>query len=62
MHCIVSLSMTRYPLLSTDSTQEEGLQVQVSPDALHCVLEQDLVLVQPRKTRPKITEKVLTEM
>ena len=40
----------------------EGLRVQAS---LGCVLEQDslilaLVLVQPRKTCPNITEKLLT--
>ena len=41
MLCIVSLSKTHHPLLSTGSTQEEGLQDRASPDALHSVLEQD---------------------
>ena len=40
--------------------------IQASPKAMHCVLEQDTlsaskVLVQPRKTSPKTTEKLLTE-
>ena len=45
----------------------EGLLVQASLETLCCVLEQDtlvlakLVLVQPRKTRPDKTEKLLTE-
>ena len=34
--------------------------VRASPEALHCVL--NLVLVQPRKTRPNMTEKLLTEI
>ena len=34
--------------------------VPVSQVALRCVLEQDLVLVQPRKACPNITEKLLT--
>ena len=44
----------------------EGLWVRASSLSLHCVLEQDiyinpcLVLVQPRKTHPDITEKLLT--
>ena len=31
-----------------------------SPASLHCVLEQGLVLVQPRKTCPDVTERLLT--
>ena len=44
-----------------------GLRVRTSPASLPCALEQDpttnpcLVLGQPRKTRPDITEKVCTE-
>ena len=45
-------------------TRYRGLQVRASPEALRCVLEQDtivcLVQVQPWKTRPDMTEKVLT--
>ena len=42
----------------------EGLRVRASPASLCCVLEQDtlnpsLVLVQPRRTRPFITERLL---
>ena len=45
-----------------DST--EGLRVRASPASLPCVLEQghinpSLVLVQPRKTRPYITQGLL---
>ena len=44
----------------------EGLWVRASQASLHCVLEQDinpcLVLVQPRKRCPNITEKLLTGM
>ena len=42
-------------------TGDRGLQVRASPEALHFVLEQDtivcLVIVQPWKTRPDMTEK-----
>ena len=45
----------------------KGLLVRVSPpsESLFCVHQQDtfylqLVLVQPRKTRPDMTEKLLT--
>ena len=34
--------------------------ITTSPASLCCVLEQDTELVQPRKTRPNITEKLLT--
>ena len=36
-----------------------GLPVRASLASLHCVLEQDPLLVQPRKTHPDITEKLL---
>ena len=43
--------------------ETEGPQVRTSPVSLHCVLDQDinpsLVLVQPRKTCPFITERLL---
>ena len=45
-------------------TGDRGLQVQASLEALHCVLKEDtircLVLVQSRKTRADMTEKLLT--
>ena len=43
--------------------ETEGPRVRASPASLLCVLEQEhnpsLVLVQPRKTRPFITERLL---
>ena len=46
--------------------KNEGLWVRTSTEALHCVHEQDtsipawLLLVEPRKTRLDINEKLLT--
>ena len=41
----------------------EWLRVQASPEVLCCVLEQDtLLLVQPKKAHPNMTEKLLTGM
>ena len=46
-------------------TKPRGLRVRALPASLPCVLEQDpltnpcLVLGQPRKTRPDITEKIV---
>ena len=50
-----------------DIEKIEGWQVRASPEALRCVLEQDpsssayiVVLVQPGKARPDMTELLLT--
>ena len=40
-------------------TQGQGVQVRASLASLCCVLDPSLVLVQPRKTRPHITERML---
>ena len=40
-------------------TRDEGPRVPASPASLCCVLEHSLVLVQPRKTHPYITERLL---
>ena len=39
---------------------ESGLVAERSPESLCCVLEQDTLLVKPRKTHPHMTEKLLT--
>ena len=41
-------------------TRDPGLQVRASLEAMCCVLEQGIVLVQPRKTHSDMTEKVFT--
>ena len=72
-HCVVSLSKNINPSLvlvqprkgaqwlsgRVLDSRPKGLRFE--PHRLHCVvvLEQDLVLVQPRKTRPCITERLL---
>ena len=40
-------------------TLDQGMQVRASPEALRCVFILCLVLVQPRKTLPNMTEKLL---
>ena len=41
-------------------SRQRGLLVRASPALLRCVLEQDTLMVQPRKTHPDITENLLT--
>ena len=64
MSTVQSLAMVKPSGRVLDSRMQiEGMWVQASPEALCCVLEQDflcLVLVQPRKTCPDMTEKLLT--
>ena len=43
-------------------TRDRRVRVGASTASLPCVLEPSLVLVQPRKTRPEVTERLLTEM
>ena len=71
-HCVVSLSKTHLSLLSTGSTQEDSvLDLRqrghgFEPHQRHCIVSLSkninpcLVLVQPRKTRPHIAERLLT--
>ena len=61
---MTQINMEGVQWLSGRVLETEGPRVRASPASLRCVLEQDtlilaLVLVQPKKTHPYITESLL---